>query len=72
MTIAKPTVRKPTWSEIRAPWTTRLNSSRTLPSRPKMVLRLVGRAAEQVDARRAAAASTPCDEEDLVRVVSAR
>ena len=30
----QPTVAKPTRSEIRAPWTTRLYTSRTLPSRP--------------------------------------
>src|SRR4026208_1856717 len=34
MKIAKPTVAKPTNNEIRAPWTTRLNSSRTLLSAP--------------------------------------
>jgi hypothetical protein len=35
MTIAKPTVRNPIWSEIRVPWTTRLNTSRTFWSIPK-------------------------------------
>ena len=36
MTIANPTVTKPIQSETRAPYRTRLNSSRRFPSRPMM------------------------------------
>ena len=35
-TTAKPIAAKPTVSDVRAPWTTRLNTSRKLPSVPKM------------------------------------
>ena len=57
--------------DVRAPWTTRLNTSRTLPSMPEDVLRLVGRAAQQVDARRRPLLDAGLDAEEhrLGRVV---
>ncbi len=52
--IAKPIAASPMTSDVRAPKTTRLNTSRKLLSVPRMCCGLVGRAAEQVDARRRA------------------